>query len=315
MLQRTECPLKKTTLPIFPESKVLSIGSCFAEEIGRKLKYHLLDCSINPAGIAFNPLSLADLWDFQWDERDIFQYHGIWHSLKHHSILSAASREALLNNIERRHREMEAYKTTADLVIVSFGTAYCYRYRKTGRQVANCHKIPQSEFEKKRVDVDEIVNLWSSILTKAKKENPERQYILTVSPVRHLKDGMIENNRSKAILQLAVEELTKIEKVHYFPAYELMLDDLRDYRYYKDDMIHPTEKAVNYIWERFADCFFSEKMISYLKDIGKLVKMLRHRPRFSFGVENQNHIEQIDQQKKRLCAKYPQKAQAIIGLP
>ncbi|HKK89214.1 MAG TPA: GSCFA domain-containing protein [Saprospiraceae bacterium] len=297
-----------------PESSFLSIGSCFAEEMGRQLKLHLIDCALNPSGIAFNPWSLADLWQFELDEEDIVQHNDLWHSLKHHSRFSSPNRDQLLLQIEKGQDEMAHYKAKAQLIIVSFGTAYVYRYNKSKSIVTNCHKIPQKDFTKYQLSVNEIVSRWSDILDRAEKDSPDTHWVFTVSPIRHLKDGFVENTRSKSILHLAVEKLTQKPKARYFPSYELMMDDLRDYRYYKNDMLHPSSAAVAYIWEKFSNTFFPEELSVFFKDISKLLQMCQHRPRFNSGKELKLLHEKIEQYKSALSHQYPVKSQQITNL-
>ncbi len=311
MLFRTEYALKKNPLPLQPEEPVLSIGSCFAEEIGQKLIDHLMDCSVNPLGIAFNPLSLADLWEFNMKKEDLVYHNERWHSLKHHSNFSAPTREQLLEQIETGNQRMELYKSKAQLIIVSFGTAIIYHFKKGMRTVANCHKIPQKEFKKRRLGVEEVVARWSKILDQAAIDFPDTYWIFTVSPIRHLKDGFIENTRSKSILHLAVEELTRKSKAFYFPSFEIMMDDLRNYRYYNNDMLHPSSLAVDYIWEKFRDCYFSEELRKYLVDIAKLIQIAQHRPRFTSGREFQLLIDKIEQYKTSLSSTYPLMSEQI----
>jgi hypothetical protein len=220
----------------------------------------------------------------------------------------------LLGKIEQGQKTMQLYRNKSRLILVSFGSSQVYRFKKNNKIVANCHKIPQAQFSKHRLKVEDIVERWSCILDDHSISCSQAIWVFTVSPIRHLKDGFVSNVRSKSVLHLAVEELTKRNNAYYFPSYELMMDDLRDYRYYKEDMLHPSEQAIAYIWETFSNTFFSEELNNYLAEIHKLRRMISHRPRFPFGREYEILEQKLQEYKSSLCEKYPNKSKEISEL-
>lgn len=274
-------PLKKQ---INYKSQLLSFGSCFSENIGEKLKLYKFNTIINPFGILYNPESVANSIEILikkklFKEADLFHHKGIWNSFYHHSRFSDTDLEACLSNINQSIEEASNKIFSADYLLITFGTAWVYELKRNGRIVSNCHKIPASEFTRYRMASCDIVERFSSLIKKIKTENIGCQIIFTVSPVRHLKDGVVENQLSKATLIMAVNELVEsFDKVHYFPSYELMMDDLRDYRFYADDMIHPSAKGVDYIWSKFTDACIDKNAYKTMKQVEKILQAVNHRP-------------------------------------
>ena len=240
------------------EDRILMLGSCFSDAIGQIMAEHYLPVTCNPFGTLYNPLSISQALTFQISPSN-FQFHdGLWHSMAHHGSFSRATKEeaeaAVRASIETMRKALEE----STVVIVTFGTAWVYEFSPISGQpsvvVGNCHKLPESCFTRRRLGVDEIVAAWRPILDKY----PDKHWLFTVSPIRHIKDGLHENQLSKATLLLAIEQLINNRQSssrQYFPSYEILLDELRDYRFYADDLVHPSSMAVNYIWERFVDCF------------------------------------------------------------
>ena len=225
------------------EDHILMIGSCFSDEIGAQMQQRYLHVTCNPFGTLYNPISIANAINMD-AVPELIEHDGLLHSMAHHGSFSRANREeteqAVRNSIDALQKAMNE----ASVVIVTFGTAWVYEMN--GKVVGNCHKLPESCFSRRRLSVEEIVSAWKPIL----ERYPDKHWLFTVSPIRHVKDGLHENQISKATLLQAVDKLGD-----YFPSYEIMLDELRDYRFYADDLVHPSSLAVNYIWERFVDTF------------------------------------------------------------
>lgn len=264
---------------------VMLIGSCFAENIGKKLEEGKFPVDINPFGILYNPACVARavrmlLRPERYTERDLFERDGLYHSFDHHSRFSAMSEAACLEGINERLEHSAAWFAKATRPIVTFGTAYVYRLKDGGRIVSNCHKLPEDRFERSRLSVGEVVGEWRELLLSVWERNPGLKVLFTVSPVRHWKDGAHANQLSKSVLLLAIEALQAEfpKQTAYFPSYELMMDELRDYRFYADDMLHPSPLAVEYIWERFVETGLSPASVSLLKEWREIQKALNHKP-------------------------------------
>jgi len=225
------------------EDKLLLLGSCFSDEIGEQMAQRYLSVTCNPFGTLYNPLSIANA--IQMTELpELIEHDGLWHSMAHHGSFSRPSRQEAEQAVRASIETMQKALDEATVVIVTFGTAWMYEMN--GEVVGNCHKLPEKTFTRRRLTAEEIISAWQPILAKY----PDKHWLFTVSPIRHIKDGLHENQLSKATLLQAVEHLGD-----YFPSYEIMLDELRDYRFYADDLVHPSSLAVNYIWERFVDAF------------------------------------------------------------
>lgn len=265
--------------------RLVLIGSCFTENIGQRLSDFKFPVLTNPFGIVYNPASIVGCLERLFaenqffSEKDIFENAGLWHSWEHHGRFSKPDKTEMLAGLNVAYSEAAAFLKTTNRLLLTFGTADVFELRITGQIVANNHKIPAVHFQERRLPVAEIVESTVRILQKIKSENADLQVVVTVSPVRHLRGGAVTNQRSKASLVLVCEEICRrLEFAHYFPAYELLLDDLRDYRFYAADMVHPSDVAVEYIWDFFADTFFSEKTKTLNERIGKIAAAARHRP-------------------------------------
>jgi hypothetical protein len=260
------------------------MGSCFAVHIAGQLSTHKFKTALNPFGILYNPFSISQsiqrlIDGTPYQPEELFQHDGLWHSYDHHGAFSAPEQEVCLEKINTSLEKGSQFIQQADWCILTLGTAFVFVEKKQQRIVANCHKVPGSQFTRTRLSKDEIVLQLSSSIQAIRKINPDIKFILTVSPVRHIRDGLVENQRSKAALLLAVEELTgQHSGVYYFPSYELLLDDLRDYRFYESDLIHPNDLAIAYIWERFGEALFANDTLQLMKEVKKVVQAARHRP-------------------------------------
>jgi len=289
----------RTTFKISPfafdlsyQDRILSIGSCFAENIGNKLAENKFQTLLNPFGILYNPSSVAQaleriLKNEKIEEKDILQHNDLWHSRLHHTRFSQADKGVFLENINANLKESNAFLKKTNRLLITLGTAFVWEEKETGNVVANCHKRPQKLFTRRRLSLVKIKENLVTVLREIKSQNADLQVIMTVSPVRHTNDGFIENQRSKAALILAIDEICQEESfIHYFPAYELVQDDLRDYRFYAKDMLHPNEVAVDYVWGHFQETLFNEKTAKIFREIKKLKAMAAHRP---FQMESPAH--------------------------
>ena len=299
------------------DGAITMLGSCFSDNIGRRLQDALFDVEVNPFGTLYNPASIAlalqDLINCrEFCINDLFEYQGRYHSFSHHSSFSGVNADDVISRINDKIDDASERLKRSRVLIITFGTAYVYEYKKTQSVVSNCHKLPASNFSRRSMAVDEIVSLWSKLIVKIREINPEINIIVTVSPIRHLADGAHENQLSKSTLLLAVNKLChELDNVIYFPAYEIMMDDLRDYRFYASDMIHPSDVAIGYIYEIFSQSFFSEETNNIVRESEKLMRRLKHRHMTDdvsviekFNLSTQQIID-------RILSAYPYLEQAI----
>lgn len=280
----TYVKIPESPFKITYKDRLLFLGSCFADNTGSKAAEYRFNAEVNPFGVLYNPLSVSSACRYMLNpkpfvEDDLFFYNGAYHSFAHHGRFSDASPGRCLAGINESLNRAAAYLRTGSCLAVTFGTAYVYRLGSSGAAVANCHKLPESEFIRERLTVNDITDEWSALLDEIWRINPSLKIIFTVSPVRHWKDGAHLNQVSKSTLLLAEQALTGQYpgQVMYFPAYELMMDELRDYRFYADDMIHPSPPAINYIWERFSETYMDRETLSFMKDVEAVNKSLNHR--------------------------------------
>ncbi|MBQ3780515.1 MAG: GSCFA domain-containing protein [Bacteroidaceae bacterium] len=264
------------------EDTVMTLGSCFADEIAGEMLRDKFNVHSNPFGTLYNPASIcAHLLrclserPYQAGDPEIFEADGLWHSWMHHTSFSSPDRDALLDRLNATLRLTASHLRTARWLIVTFGTAYVYRLRHSGMLVANCHKQPDSLFVRERMSAYDIADMWRQALQLLHAVNPGLHVVCTVSPIRHQRDGLHPNNLSKAELLLAVDAL---RDATYFPSYEIMLDELRDYRFYDDDMLHPSHRAVEYIYERFGQTFMTPETLALAAQCRDVVRAAGHRP-------------------------------------
>lgn len=263
--------------------KILLAGSCFAENMGELMKENKLNTFTNPNGIVYNPISIASqlsrcIEGREYQENELFQHNELWNSWQHHGQYSSTDKASILNLINQDFGNAKDYLISGDWLIITFGSAYVYKLKDTGEAVANCHKYPNSEFIKELLTVDEIVNTWQELIIQLKAKNPKLKIIFTVSPVRYMRDGLVNNNRSKAILLQAVHQLCDAyEHINYFPAYELVMDDLRDYRFFTQDLVHPNAQAIQYVWEKFMEAIFEDEAKTIYSKIHPLVTASKHK--------------------------------------
>lgn len=280
---RTRIKIDKYPSSITYTDPVIFLGSCFASEIGSKFAEGKMPVLINPAGTVFNPVSVNKTLDLlisgvHFTEKDLYNHDGTWLSFAHYTDFSDKDPLKALKKINISISSANEFLRSARYLFITFGTARVFRFKKSGAIVSNCHKLPASEFVRELLRVEDIVSIWDDKLRDLKKAFPELKVIFTVSPVRHWKDGAHGNQVSKSVLFLAIEELLRHpSKPGYFPAYEILMDELRDYRFYAGDMIHPSTVAVDYIWEKFTDCFFSEPTVKIWNEVSKITRAMNHR--------------------------------------
>ncbi|MBT8308551.1 MAG: GSCFA domain-containing protein [Maribacter sp.] len=317
MKLQTQVPLRTADNQIDYQSQLLLLGSCFVQNIGQKLDYHKFRSLKNPFGILFHPIAIETLVsksirEAQFTNEDLFYHNGRWHCFDAHSDLSDVAKEDLVRKLNTglKNTRQQIYKSTH--IIITLGTAWVYRYKSSEDIVANCHKVPQKEFSKELLSVENITKSLGSMLGFIESVNPNAQIIFTVSPVRHLKDGFVENQRSKAHLIAAIHRLlddktnqNQSVREAYFPSYEIMMDELRDYRFYKSDMVHPNELAVDYIWERFKGVWISDKAFSTMAKVEEIQRGLKHRPFNPGSQEHQKFLNSLNTKTRLLQKEFP----------
>ncbi|MEO9803081.1 MAG: GSCFA domain-containing protein [Reichenbachiella sp.] len=295
---RTEYHPKSSSMQIRHESNLLTVGSCFSDNVGQKLLDSKFSVQLNPFGTVYNPISIFDLLlSREVDAEKFVEVGGQYFHLDYHSQFTSRDKGTLKTVLELKKKEITAYLSTADFVFITLGTAFVYERKSTAEVVANCHKLPQKNFTKRLLTIEEMISSFQQLKSYLNTVNPSLQFIFTVSPVRHIKDGIVENQLSKSLLRVLCHELTRDEKIEYFPAYEMMMDDLRDYRFYKNDMIHPTEMAEDYIWNKFQQTYFSDQTQKIVKEWDKVRVALAHRP---FNPDSESHQKFISDQLKKL---------------
>ena len=289
--------------------KILLLGSCFADNIGAKLNEHYFQATINPLGTLYNPASIAlALTDtcFPITDSQIIYHNGLWHSMLHHGSFSSVDKVEMMARCQQSRAELQQALHEATTVIVTFGTAWVYEM--DGKVVANCHKLPANRFTRRCLTVNEIVDIWKPIV----QNTSEKHWIFTVSPIRHIKDGLHTNQVSKGILLQAVDELMKISSqqgtsvlASYFPSYEIMLDELRDYRFFAEDMVHPSSVAVDYIWQRFVETYMTMDTQNEMRTLHQLWRDRQHRFLHPDSLEAHTFQEKINQRIQQMQSIYP----------
>lgn len=290
---RTEIPVATSDFQIDYQSDLLLLGSCFAENIGRKLDYYKFKNKVNPFGIVFNAVSLEKLVDRSvhqkhFTEEDVFHHNDLWHCFEVHSELSHPNKEIFLNTLNQLLDSTHAYIARISHCLITLGTSWVYRFKESNEIVANCHKVPQKSFTKELLSVAQNVTSLQNIVSLIQSINPKVKFVFTVSPVRHIKDGFFENNVSKSHLFAALYQAFDFKNptFDYFPSYEIVMDELRDYRFYDRDLLHPNAVAIDYIWECFSKMYFNESTLLTLKEIETVQKGLHHK---SFTPESEAH--------------------------
>ncbi|MCF4101200.1 GSCFA domain-containing protein [Gillisia sp. M10.2A] len=310
---RTQIPLQEKSPKIGYQSDILLLGSCFVENIGEKLDYYKLRNRRNPFGILYHPLAISKFIlkavnEERYTEDDIFFHNERWHCFDAHSELSNSDKNQLLECLNANLGNALKYLKTASHLIITLGTAWYYELIENNESVANCHKFPQKHFNKKLLKIDQIITSLNLLLEAVQKLNPEITVIFTVSPVRHLKDGIVENQLSKAHLIAAIHQVVNTEgnvkHLHYFPSYEIMMDDLRDYRFYAEDLLHPNVVAINYIWEKFIEIWFSQTATNTLKKVETIQRGLSHKAFNETSTAHQKFLDDLQIKIEKLQNEY-----------
>jgi GSCFA family len=294
---RTEitCP---SAHPISLKDSILTTGSCFADQFGQWLQNNKFDVLVNPFGINYNPVSihksLIDAISPKLDDRLFVEHCGIWHHFDYHSQWSSHQKKDLTASIQKIQKEVNRYIKKMDVLIITYGTAWVYHHKSQNTIVSNCHKVPAVEFDKRLLTVEEIAHSFRQLYAVAKDIRPDIRIIVTVSPVRHVKDTLVLNSVSKATLRLACHQLSnQYEEVEYFPSYEIMMDDLRDYRFYDRDKIHPSEEAIDYISHKFSDQYFNPELKSFIEKWHSIRQAMEHRPYHPYSVAHQQFLKDL----------------------
>ncbi|HMP31132.1 MAG TPA: GSCFA domain-containing protein [Saprospiraceae bacterium] len=299
MITRTAVHIHPINNKISYQKPIFLIGSCFSDNIGNQFKLHRFNHCANPFGTVYNPISISDQIVTIQGKREldqkkfVFRDDRVYH-LDFHSQLFTRSIEEYTHVIDAKAQSTLEYLSQASHVFITLGTAWVYIWNETHQSVANCHKLAAHHFTKKLISIDVITGAIQDIITQIQLINPYASIIFTVSPVRHLKDGFIENTRSKARLIEAIHNVTDGQRVHYFPIFELMIDDLRDYRYYQEDMLHPSNPAIKYIWEQLCSSICDETTLQLMKMALKIETMKMHKPFDDKSSAYQQHLQKIN---------------------
>ncbi len=293
------------------QSNVFSIGSCFSVNIGNKLSYFKFNLLQNPFGILFHPLAIQNYVERSLSKKlftaeEIHQLDEQYFSFEAHSELNNLDKSLLLQQLNKAIIRGHDYLQKSSHILITLGTAWVYRYKSTGQMVANCHKVPQQEFTKELLSIDTIKQSLANIKNAIHTQNSDAELIFTVSPVRHIRNGLIENNRSKSNLISAIHDVIENEgAMHYFPSYEIQMDELRDYRFYKDDLIHPSKLAIDYIWEEFKRKWIEPKVFPTMNEIDSIQKGLAHKPFQENSEAHQIFKEKLSANIDRIQQQFP----------
>lgn len=308
---QTKIPLSKESNNLIDyKSNSLLLGSCFSENIGKKFEYFKFQNAVNPFGILFHPLAIEKLITRAinkeyYSKEEVFQHNEQWHCYDAHSCLSASSKEELLDSLNNAIDSTFQQLNKSTHIIITLGTAWVYRFIESDNFVANCHKVPQKKFTKELLSVDEVQQSLEAVISLVRTINKDANFIFTVSPVRHLRDGFVENQRSKSHLISVIHQVVEPRNnKFYFPSYELMMDELRDYRFYAEDMIHPTQVAIDYIWEAFKGVWINDNAFQDMKEIDTIQKGIAHKP---FNPESEQHkkfLSDLEKKKDKIKGKF-----------
>lgn len=302
------------SMQITHSTQIMLLGSCFVQNIGERMQGCKLNVDINPFGILYNPLSIARALGrivsgvpYDDSSSEFFEYNDYWHSFMHHSSFSRRTKVEAMAAVNERLLSAHNALQEVDVLMLTFGTAYVYRSSVDGSVVGNCHKLPQKLFNRELLTVDAIVDSMLPVIESLLAVRPSLKVLLTVSPIRHLRDGAHDNQISKSTLLLAIEALRRHfpENTHYFPSYEIMLDELRDYRFYAEDMLHPSSVAVEYLWQCFSDSYFSSDTKKLCDEVGGIMRGISHRPIDVTSASHKAFLRNLLQKIETLKNKYP----------
>ncbi|MDR2125203.1 MAG: GSCFA domain-containing protein [Prevotellaceae bacterium] len=311
MQLQTKTEIKSFDEKLSHTSKILMLGSCFANNIGERLLDAKFNVCINPFGVVYNPFSIANsiellIANTKITENDLLQHNGLYYNFCYHTSFSSMDKQYTLNKMNIAKQRGSEFLKNAKNILITFGSAVGYKYKKTDKIVANCHKIPSFEFEKIVLNIDDTVKIMNRSIQNIMTVNNDANFIFTVSPVRHLSDGAHENQLSKSRLLIATDEICRNNsRCQYFPAYEIMMDELRDYRFYAADMLHPSNLAVDYIWQKFANAAICNESLKLIEEIEKISIAKSHRTFNPDSDEHKKFLKTYLEKTKLLQAKYP----------
>ncbi len=308
---RTAIQIEKTTFNISHLDGILAMGSCFTEHIGQRLFYHQFKINQNPLGISYNPISISKhlllLAGQACDSESTTEYDGYFFHYDFHSSFFDTSSKALIHQLREKIKAAQSSLARTNVLILSFGTSIVYRHKKNTNIVNNCHKQNADQFEKIQLSPNQMIQALVHSIQKIKELNPELQFIFTLSPVRHLRFGMRENSVSKAALNWAINELcNEHDYCHYFPSYEIFMDDLRDYRFYDSDLLHPSVEGVEYVWNLFSETYFEDHTKNLNQNIHTIQQGLSHRPFHEKSLAHQKFKENLQRKINHLKTSYPE---------
>ncbi|MDO5655259.1 MAG: GSCFA domain-containing protein [Flavobacteriaceae bacterium] len=310
----SEIPVDKPDFSIEYKNKIFCLGSCFVHEIGQKLQQAKFETLINPFGTQFHPIAMENVFSrifsrTSFTENEIYAFNGLFFSWEHSSHFSANNLEKALENINATVEVGNEFLSSTDLFIFTLGSAWAYQLRDGNFFVSNCHKVPQSRFSKELLSYNELYNSCKNMILMAKDVRPQARIIFTLSPVRHARDGFFENNVSKGLLhQVLYQILIEFEDVMYFPSYEIVMDELRDYRYYADDLVHLNQLGVNYIWEKFRLNYFTEQTQKIMVEVSKIKAALNHRSLNPGRTEHKSFLYNTLKTAEKLSLQLPKNA-------
>ena len=308
---RTPIPIHESKFELTYKKKTMLIGSCFTDNIGNMLHYYKLPVKINPFGVMYNPTSVAKVLETlihkaPFSESDLHQHNHTWLSFYHDTSFSGEDKDQVLKTINKNMEEASQWLANTSLLIITFGTARVYQHKEKQMIVSNCHKIPSGEFNRYLLKIDDIVREYKTLIGKLRQINPNLHIVFTISPVRHWKDGAFGNQQSKATLILAVKRLLEeFEDIEYFPSYEIMMDELRDYRFYADDMLHPGTLAIQYIWEQFTRKYIKKSTFKLMDKVEEIVKARNHKPFRPTSLEYQDFLKKQIEKTEQFLDKHP----------
>lgn len=311
MQLQTKIKLPEGKLKINYDSKIGLLGSCFSENMGERFAYYQFPNLQNPFGILFHPFAIERLLkniveEKKYTEEDIFLHQEMWHCFDAHSKMSAADPKKMLMELNVSLAKTRDFLQSATHLIITLGTSFVYQFKETGDYVANCHKLPQHNFDKELSASAEIQQSIQQIISYAQQINPEIKLVFTISPVRHVKEGLIENQRSKANLIAGLHEAMATEKtVSYFPSYEIQLDELRDYRFYAEDLLHPNKTAIQYIWEKFLRSWLDPQSVKVMEKVETVQRDLQHRAFAPESDAHQQFLKRLQQKIEQLQEEFP----------
>ena len=306
----TTVKIERSELSINHRQKIMLLGSCFAEEVGKRMREDGFNCLVNPFGELYNPLSVIHALDVLMSGEsvqpcDLFYHDGLWHSWLFHGRFSHSDQAVALQQMNDSLAQAREYLKGLDVLVLTWGTTRCYYYND--KLVANCHKMPQKFFTSEDATQAVVTEFMQDTMTRLHKFTRYVQVLMTVSPIRYVSYGLHESQLSKATLLLSADWLCKVYDgcMHYFPAYEIVMDELRDYRFYAEDMAHPSAQAVQYVYERFCDTYLSKEEQQLSLDVRRVMRDMRHRPLHPDSPECQHFLEQLEERKNKLKQQYP----------